>query len=95
MRDWMVQRVIYAQEKGNKYKCATCKYDLEDINRSNNNCLIVLEEIIFNMFSDYMPTKNSNNYRRYIYDTRYYGVQNDLTHLYPMSGKTVDRSLKK
>ena len=46
----MVERIIAAEDKGNKEKCAACKADLEDINRSNDNCPIVLNNMTFKMF---------------------------------------------
>ena len=94
MRDWMVERLISAKDKGKKDKRATCRYDLEGINRSNNNCPIVLKNMTFNIFSDYMSTKKSQKFRGYLSATSYGGVQNHLTHLYLMIGKTMNRELK-
>ena len=58
----MVERLIATEEKGKKEKRDTCKADLEDINRSDDNWPIVLENITFNIFSDYMSTKKSKKY---------------------------------
>ena len=72
---------------------ATCKDALEEVNKSNKNCPIVLEKMTFNGFTHYMPTKKSKHSRGYLSNTRYGAVQIALTHLYLMSGKTVDGEL--
>ena len=36
-RDWIVERLIASEEKGKKETRATCKYDLEEVNKSNDN----------------------------------------------------------
>ena len=75
--------------------CATCKADLEEVNRSYNNCPIVLEKLTFNVFSHYMLTKNSKNSGGYLSATSYGEVRSSLTHVYRISGKTVDGGFKK
>ena len=55
----------------------------------------MLEKITFNVFSHYMSTKKSKNSRGYLSATTYGGVRSFLTHLYPMSGNTIDGELKK
>ena len=42
-----------------------------------------------------MSTKKSKKSGRYLSDTSYGGVQSSLTHLYRMSGKTMDGGFKK
>ena len=37
LRDWMVDRLISAKEKGRKETRATCKAALEEVNKSDNN----------------------------------------------------------
>ena len=89
MRDWMVERLIAAEEKGKKETRANCKAALEEVNKSDENCPIVLEKMTLNVFSHYMSTKNSKKSGRYLSATSYGGVQSSLTHMYPMSGKTM------
>ena len=86
----MVERLIAAEEKGKKETRATCKADLKEVNRSNDNCPIVLEKMTFNMFSYYMSTRKIKKSGGYLSSTRYGGVQSALTHMYRMSGKTMD-----
>ena len=50
LRYWMVERLIASEEKGKKETRATCKTALEEVNRSNVNCPIVLEKLTFNVF---------------------------------------------
>ena len=87
----MVVRLIAAEEKGEKETRATCRAALEEINRSDDDCPIVLEKMTFNVFYHYMSTKNSKNPGGYLSPTIYGGVQSALTHLYCMSGKTMIR----
>ena len=61
LRDWMVERLIAAEEKGKKEMCATCKAALEEVNRIDDYCPIMLEKLIFNVSSHYMSTKKSKN----------------------------------
>ena len=74
---------------------ATCKAAPEEVDRSNENCPIVLEKLTFNVFFHYMSTKKSRNYGGYLSATSYGGVRSSLTHLYRMSGNTTDRKFKK
>ena len=74
LRDWMVERLISAKEKGNKETRATCKAALEEVNRSNYNCPIVIEKLKLNVFSHCMSTKKSKKSRGYLSATSYGGV---------------------
>ena len=69
---------------------ATCKTALEEVNKSNDSCPIVLEKMTFNVFSHYMSTKKSKNSGGYLSDKSYGGLQISLTRLYCISDKTVD-----
>ena len=44
LRDWMVERLISAKEEDKKETHVTCKADLEEVNKSNNNFPIVIEK---------------------------------------------------
>ena len=90
----MVERLISAEEKGKKEMRATCKDDLEEVNKSNGNCPIKLDKMTLNVFSNYMSTKKSKNSGGCLYATSYSGVRSPLTHLYCMSGKTMDGEFK-
>ena len=85
----MVERLIASEDKAEKEKRDTCKVALEDTSRNNNNCPIVLEKMTFNIFSDYMSTKNSKNSIGYLSSTSYGGVQSSLTCMYCMSVNTM------
>ena len=87
----MVEHLISAKENGKKNKRANCKSDLKEINRSNDNCPIVLDNMKFNIFSDYMSTKKSNKSGGYLYANRYGGVRSAHTDLYGMIGNTMYR----
>ena len=91
----MVERIIASKEKGKKEINATFKATLEEVNESDDNCSIVLKKITFDVFSHYMSIKISKNSGGYLSATRYGGVWSALTHLYCMSGKTMDGELKK
>ena len=95
MRDWMVERLIAAQDKGKKETRATCKAALEEVNRTDNNFPIFLEKLTFNVFSHYMSTKKGKKSEGYLSTTIYGVVRSSLPHLYFMSGKTMDRGFKK
>ena len=75
--------------------CATCKTDLKEVNRIDDNYPIVLDKLTFNVFSDYLSTKRSENSGEYLSATSFGGVQISLTHLYRMSVKTMDGGFKK
>ena len=47
----MVERLISANEKGKKEMRANCKADMKEVNKSDDNCPIELEKMIFNIFS--------------------------------------------
>ena len=87
----MMERLIATEEKGNKEKRDTCKSALEDINRSNKKCPIVIQKMTFNIFSDYIPNKKSKKLRWYFSSTIYDVVQNYLAHLYHMISKTTEK----
>ena len=59
LRDWMVERLSAAEEKGKKETHATCKAALEGFNRSDDNFPIVLDKLAFIVFSCFMSTKKS------------------------------------
>ena len=40
--DWMVERLLAAEDNVKKERRATFKYAVEEVNKSNNNCPIVL-----------------------------------------------------
>ena len=50
LREWMVENLIAAKEKDKKEMSATCKYALEEFNRSYDNFPIVLDKMTFNVF---------------------------------------------
>ena len=68
---------------------------MEEVNKSDNNCPIVLEKMTFNGFSHYTSTKNGKHSWGYISATSYCGVRIYLSHLYPVSGKTMYGEFKK
>ena len=72
---------------------SNCKNALEEVNKSNNNCPIVLEKTTFNIFSHYMSTKKSKTSGGYLSATSYGGFRSSLTNMYRMSGKTMDGEL--
>ena len=90
-----MEHLIAAEENGNKLTPCTCKAALEEVNKSDDNCPIVLKKITFDVFSQYVSTKNSKQYEGYLSNTSYGRVQSYLTHLYCMSGKTMGGELKK
>ena len=57
----MLDRLIDSKEKREKETCDTCKAALEEINKSDDNCPVVLEKMIFHVFSHYMSTKESKH----------------------------------
>ena len=94
-RDWIMERLIAAEERGEKETRDTCEAALEGVNKRDDKCPIVLEKMTFNFFSHYMSTKKSKKSGGYLSTASYCGVRSSLTHLYPMSGKTMDGELKK
>ena len=86
----MVERLIADEEKGKKEMRATCKSALEKVNKSDDKCPIILEKMTFNVFSHYMLTKKSKEYGGYLSATGDGGVRSALTHMYCMSGKTME-----
>ena len=53
----MVEHLITAKDEGEKAMRDTCKSALKEINRNDDNCPILPEKIIFNLFSHYMSIK--------------------------------------
>ena len=90
----MVERIIYAKEKRKKETRVSCKYALEEVNRSDDNYPIVLEKLTFNVFSHYMSTKKSKKSGGYLSATSYGEVRSSLTHLYRISDKIMDGGFK-
>ena len=74
--------------------CDTCKTVLEEVNKSDYKCPILLEKTTFNVFSHYKSTKKSKKSRGYLSSTSYGGFICALTHLYCMSGKTMNREFE-
>ena len=94
----MVEQPIATEEKCKKETCAACKSALEEVNKNNNNnnnCLIVVDKITFNVFSHYMSTKKSKESGGYLSSIKYGGFRSSPTHLYRISGKTMDGEFKK
>ena len=87
LRDWMVERINTAEAEGKKSIRATCKYVLNAMNRSDENCPILLAKMTLNIFSHYMSMKRSNNLGVYSSVAIYGGIRSALTHLYRVSGK--------
>ena len=54
-----MERLVAANEKGKKEMHATCKYVLEEFNKSDDKCPIVLDKLTSNIFSHYISTKKS------------------------------------
>ena len=86
----MVERLIAAEEKGKEKIRATCKADMEEVNKSDDNLPIVLQKMTFDNSSRYISTEKLISKGGYLSDTRYVVVQGYLTHLYRMIGKTMD-----
>ena len=57
LRDWMVERLHVAAQSGKKEVRAVCKAALKAVNRSDDNCPLVLEKMTFNIFSQYVNQK--------------------------------------
>ena len=95
LKDFMVERLNAAEEKGRKEMRASCKAALNAMNKSDDNCPIVLEKMTFNLFSDYMSTKKSKKSGGYLSATSYGGIRSALTHLYRRSGKTMEEDFRK
>ena len=75
--------------------CATCKSGLKGINRNGDNCPILLEKMIFNLFSHYMSMKKSKNSVVYPSASSYGCIRSALTHMYRVSGKYMDQEFRK
>ena len=95
LKDWMVERLNEVEDKGRKEMRAICKEALKAINRSDDNCPIVLEKMTFNIFSHYTSTKKSKKSGGHLSATGYGGIRSALTHLFRMSGKNMDAEFKK
>ena len=57
LRDWMVECINTAEAEGKKAIRATCKYVLNAMNRSDDNCPILLAKMTFNLFYHYKSIK--------------------------------------
>ena len=75
--------------------CANCKAALEEVNKRDDNCPIVLDKMTSNVFSHYMTTKKGKKSGGYLSATSYGGFRCSLTNMYSMSGKTMDGELNK
>ena len=95
LKDWMMERLNRVEEKGRKEMRASCKEALKAINKSEDNCPIVLEKMAFNIFAHYMSTKKSKKSGGHLSATGYGGIRSALTHLYRMSGKEMEAGFKK
>ena len=95
LRYWMVERLITTKAEGNKVMSATCIYALNEMNRNDDNCTILLVKMTFNIFYHYMLMKRSNNLGVYSPVTSYWGIRSAITHLYRVSGKYIDQGFNK
>ena len=90
LKDWMVGRLNTVEHEGRKAMRATCKEALKGINKSDENCPIVLEQMSFNIFFHYMSTKNRKKSGSHSSATGYGRIRSALSHLYRMSGKEME-----
>ena len=95
LKDWMVEKLVAAEQNGRRAMRETCKAALKKINRSDDNCPIVIEKLTFNIFSHYMSTKKSKRSGGNLSATGYGGIRSALTHLYRMCGKEMDEEFRK
>ena len=82
LRDLMVERLITDKAQGKKAMCSTCKDALNTVNINDDNCPILLAKMTFNIFSHYMPIKNSKNSGVDLSDTSYGVICSALIHIY-------------
>ena len=89
----MVEGHITDEDEGKKAIRATCKYELKEINRNDDDCPSLLEKTTFNLFSHYIPIKKSKSSGVYLSATNYVGIYSALTHLYRASENNTDQPL--
>ena len=61
LKDWMVERLNEVEDNGRKVMREICKEALKAINRSDDNCTIVLVKMTFNIFSHYIQPRKAKN----------------------------------
>ena len=98
LRDWMVEDLNRADSldqatngtrRTRPAVRAACKKALDNINKVDKNCPILLNKLIFNLFFHYLTTRK-NKKGEYLSKAGYGQIQSSLKHLYRMSGEKMD-----
>ena len=70
------------------------KEALRVMNKSDDNCPLILEKMSFNIFSHYSSTQKKHN-GNYLSSTAYGGLRSALFHVYRMSGTPIPDETRK
>ena len=98
LRDWMVERLDRATSSDQATNGTrrsrpavreVCRKALDDINKADDNCPILLNKLTFNLFSHYL-TQRKNKNGEYLSKAGYGQIRSSLKHLYRMSGEKMD-----
>ena len=100
LSDWMVEKLHRANSLDSSSERTTrsrpaarlvCKQVLDNMNKVDNNCPIVLNKLTFNLFSHYLTTRK-NKKGEYLSKAGYGQIRSSLKHLYRMSGEKMDET---
>ena len=103
LRDWMVDRLnratssdeaTNATRRGRPAVRAECRKAIDNINKADQNCPILLNKLTFNVFSHYITTRK-NKKGEYLSKAGYGQIRSSLKHLYRMSGETMSEEYEK
>ena len=96
LHDWKVTELITAETldshnhriKGRSNMRLVCKVALDNTNKTDKNCPIILRKITFNLFSHYLTTRR-NKSGGYLSKASYSGIRSAFVHLYRMGGEKM------
>ena len=100
LRDWMVEKLDRATSSDQATNGTrrsrpavreVCRKALDNINRADDNCPILLNKLTFNLFSHYLTTRKNKN-GEYLSKAGYGQIRSSLKHLYRMSGEKMDEN---
>lgn len=90
LRDWMVERMHGAAEKGQNAMQNVCKISLKEVNKQSESCPVVSEKMSFNIFLDCMSAQKSKKSGDCLSATSCGGVRSAFPHLHWQTVATMN-----
>ena len=95
LRDWMVERLITAEDEGKKAMRATCKYALNSTSINDDNFFYSSGRDDIQSILSLHVNKKSEKPGVYLYATSSGGICSAITHMFSVSGMDMYQVFKK